>query len=196
MISHFEVSLIIPFINLGVDRISIDIDPDLSVIHCILIFCCVSIILPVSASSVGAYNVTVTHDYVKATAICSCGENNYSIDDDNYIYHTATFKNYCPHCKSYGTLKFNPKGVPEGEWTCTNCGSDYCAADGKEKISGSKYALIPYNPPQVQTEVKNSGVNSGFNMEINVITDLNNKDNKSLLEANYQKLKKVNYFSN
>ena len=146
-----------------------------------------SIILPVSASSVGAHNVTVTQDYVKATAICSCGENSYSSGNSNYIYHTVTFKNYCPRCKSYGTLKFNPKGVPEGEWTCTKCSSDYCAADGREKITGSHYCLIEYQPPKVE-------VQSGINVEMNVITDLNNANNKSILEASYKKLKDSNDF--
>jgi len=172
---------------MGVDRISEDIDPDLSIVNCILIFCCISIILPVSASSVGAHNITVTQDYVKATAICSCGEHSYSNGNNNYIYHTVAFKNYCPRCKSYGTLKFNPKGVPEGEWTCTKCSSDYCAADGREKITGSPYCLIEYQPPQVE-------VQSGINVEMNVITDLNNVKNKSILEANYKKLKNNNYF--
>ena len=98
------------------------------------------ILLPVaSASSVGAKDVEVTNQFVKATAMCSCGLNGY----DHYI--TASFVNYCPHCNSYGTLKFNPKGTPEGEWTCSKCNSDYCAASGKEKISGSKYFLKPYN---------------------------------------------------
>ncbi len=70
-----------------------------------LFLTCIIISVPaVTASSVEAYNVTVTHDFVKATALCSCG----SCD---YTYHTNTFKNYCPHCKSYGTLIFNPKGI-------------------------------------------------------------------------------------
>jgi len=37
------------------------------------------------------------------------------------------------------------KVPPEGEWTCSKCGSDYCAADGKEKMPGSKIFLIPYS---------------------------------------------------
>ena len=146
-----------------------------------------SIILPVSAASVGAHNVSVTSDYVKASAICSCGENSYSSGNNNYIYHTVAFKNYCPRCKSYGTLKYNPKGVPEGEWTCTKCSSDYCAADGREKITGSHYCLIVYNPPQVHAQ-------SEISVEINVITDLDNSNNKSILESDYKRLKDVNNF--
>ena len=146
-----------------------------------------SIILPVSAESVGAKNVVVTSDHVKATAICSCGENNYSSGNNNYIYHTATFVNYCPRCHSYGTLKFNPKGVPEGEWTCSKCNSDYCAADGQEKISGSHYSLTDYTPPQVQAQ-------EVIDVKINVITDLNNSNNKSILESDYNNLKNKNFF--
>ncbi len=106
-----------------------------------------------SASSVDAKNVEATSKYVKATAICSCGLNGY----DHYI--TASFVNYCPHCHSYGTLEFNPKGTPEGEWTCSNCNSDYCAACGKEKISGSKYFLTPYNET-VNTTTPNNKLNT------------------------------------
>lgn len=146
-----------------------------------------SIILPVSASSVGAHNVSVTSDFVKSTAICSCGENSYSSGNNNYIYHTVAFKNYCPRCKSYGTLKYNPKGVPEGEWTCTKCSSDYCAADGREKITGSHYSLVIYNPPHVQAQSK-------ISVEINVITDLDNANNKSILESDYKRLKNINNF--
>jgi hypothetical protein len=93
--------------------------------------------------------VQVTKDYVKATAKCSDGTS-------GYYYHTATFKNYCSHCHSYRTLTFNPKGTVEGEWTCSACDADYCAADGKEKISGSGYYLTTYKPPakQVKAAVK------------------------------------------
>ena len=94
-----------------------------------------------SAASVGAYNVQVTNEYVNATALCSCGLN-------GYYYMTGCFENYCPICHSYGSLAFNPKGTPEGEWTCTKCGCDYCAADGKEKMPGSNVFLKHYKVPQ------------------------------------------------
>jgi hypothetical protein len=146
-------------------------------INLILIVSCVSLIIPpVVASNVGAYNVEVTHSYVKSTAICSCGENEYSSGNNNYIYHTIAFENYCPRCNSYGSLKFNPKGVPEGEWTCTNCGSDYCAADGIEKISGSPYCLIKYNPPEVKAQ-------QVTNVDVSVITKLDKFKNKNFLDS-------------
>jgi hypothetical protein len=109
------------------------------------------ILLPVvSASSVGAKDVQITNEYVKATSLCTCGSYGY----DNFM--TTSFVNYCPRCNSYETLKFNPKGTPEGEWTCTKCGSDYCAACGKEKISGSKYYLIKYNGSDNNTKTGNT----------------------------------------
>ena len=106
-----------------------------------LFVACLITFLPVSAAADGAYNVQVTSSHVTATAKCSDGTS-------GYYYHTATFKNYCPHCHSYGTLTFNPKGTVEGEWTCKSCDADYCAADGKEKLSGSSYYLSSYTPPK------------------------------------------------
>ncbi|MBP2045388.1 hypothetical protein [Methanobacterium aggregans] len=78
--------------------------------------------------SVAAYNVKKTSITATATAKCSCGATG------NYNYHTASFKNYCPHCHKSGVLVWNPKGTAEGEWTCSSCDADYCAADGKEKV--------------------------------------------------------------
>jgi phage terminase large subunit GpA-like protein len=123
----------------GVETISIDIKN--SIFKTFMMLSTLSMIMvPVAyATSVGAKDVVVNSEYVKATAMCSCGSNGY----DHYI--TGTFVNYCPHCHSYETLEFNPKGTPEGEWTCSKCNSDYCAADGKEKIDGSKYCLTQYN---------------------------------------------------
>jgi hypothetical protein len=125
-----------------------------------------------SATSVGASNVQVTQDYVKATALCSCGLN-------GYHYMTGSFENYCPQCHSYGTLKFNPKGTPEGEWTCTQCGSDYCAADGKEKMPRSNIFLKHYSSPKPTqlSEVHAQEVtttNSALDL-LNVIKYYNNK---------------------
>ena len=76
-----------------------------------------------------------------------------------YVYYNSTFVNYCPNCGFYGSLLFNPKGVAEGELTCANCDSDYCAVTGKEKISSSSVYL---------TKVGNS-----------VKASNNNKDNSS-----------------
>lgn len=67
-----------------------------------------------------------------------------------------------------------------------------CSRWKGKKITGSHYCLVEYNPPQVKVQ---SEVNSGLNIEMNVITDLNNTNNKSLLEADYQKLRNSNYFA-
>jgi hypothetical protein len=118
-----------------------EIEPHLKSKAAILFAAILILLIPVaSASSVGAYNVQVTSKYVKATALCSCGLN-------GYHYMTGSFENYCPICHSYGTLSFNPKGTPEGEWTCKQCGCDFCAADGKEKMPGSNVFLKPYKAP-------------------------------------------------
>ena len=59
----------------------------------------------------------------------------------SYKWHYKTFINYCPHCKKYGVLRKNPKGVYEKEYTCVIDDCDYCAVCGKEKYSWSRYYL-------------------------------------------------------
>ena len=104
-----------------------------------------------AGSSNGPYNLTTTSKYVKATAKCSCGASSGSYD----TYHTATFLNYCPNCHSHGTLSYS-KYCDEGQWTCSKCDSDYCMADGKEKLSGSSVYLIRYTIPKPVTSVNNT----------------------------------------
>ena len=58
-----------------------------------------------------------------------------------YTWHYRTFINYCPNCHHYGTLRKNPKGVPEREYTCKRCSSDFCGCCGKEKYSWSRVYL-------------------------------------------------------
>ena len=64
---------------------------------------------------------------------CGCG---YS-----YRWHYRRFVNYCPNCHHYNTLRKNPKGVPEREFTCCRCSSDFCGVCGKEKYSWSRTYL-------------------------------------------------------
>lgn len=63
----------------------------------------------------------------------------------NYAYkwYYVTFVDYCPHCHKYGVLFDAHKWQAryEHEWTCKNCGADYCAVVGKEKYSWSNYYL-------------------------------------------------------
>ena len=59
----------------------------------------------------------------------------------SYTWHYREFVNYCPNCHHYGTLRKNPKGVPEREYTCCRCSSDFCGCCGKEKYSWSRVYL-------------------------------------------------------
>lgn len=83
-----------------------------------------------------AYRISVSSKTVSSTSKCSCGA------CGDYVYHTSTYRNYCPHCGRYETLVWNPKGVYEGEWTCSYCDCDYCSACGKEKVHNHPKHLI------------------------------------------------------
>ena len=60
-----------------------------------------------------------------------------------YKLSQHTWKNYCPLCKSNGTLTFNPKKTPEGEITCSKCDADYCGSSGKDKANKVRAKLKP-----------------------------------------------------
>lgn len=68
---------------------------------------------------------------------CSCGQHS------SYTWRTKSFVNYCPNCHRWGTLRCNPKGIFEGEYTCVACDSDFCGNCGKEKMGYSHKYLIP-----------------------------------------------------
>ncbi len=78
--------------------------------------------------------------------------------DYSYTWYNTTFVNYCPKCGIYGTFTFNPKGVPEGEITCSHCDSDYCGVTGKDKLSGSSYYLTKVGS---SIKVSNSSSSNG-----------------------------------
>ena len=59
----------------------------------------------------------------------------------SYTWYRFKFIDYCPNCHHYHCLLKNPKCVPEREYTCKYCDSDYCAVTGKEKYSWSHYYL-------------------------------------------------------
>ena len=59
----------------------------------------------------------------------------------SYTWHKFTFVDYCPNCKHYHALLKNPKMVPEREYTCRYCDSDFCAVTGKEKYNWSHVYL-------------------------------------------------------
>lgn len=59
----------------------------------------------------------------------------------SYQWYYRTFIDYCPNCKHYNCLLKNPKGVPEREYTCKYCDSDFDGVVGKEKYSWSHVYL-------------------------------------------------------
>lgn len=96
-----------------------------------------SIYLNNTAASVikSTSKVHYTHQIIGMWAKPSCGCR-YS-----YTWHYMEYVNYCPNCGHYGTLRKNPKRVPENEYTCARCSSDFCGCCGKEKYSWSKVYL-------------------------------------------------------
>jgi hypothetical protein len=76
---------------------------------------------------------TITVNHMPSCGCCS---------GTAYKRYTKTWRNYCPHCKKTGTLTDNPKGVYEGEITCSmskgGCDADYCGYCGGDKGGGSR----------------------------------------------------------
>ena len=58
-----------------------------------------------------------------------------------YRWYYRTFIDYCPNCHHYNCLLKNPKGVPEREYTCAICDSDFDGVVGKEKYDWSNTYL-------------------------------------------------------
>ena len=79
--------------------------------------------------SCGPTEVKYNHDYLISTGKCSCGKYG------DYLYHSSSFKNYCPYCKKYGCMIYEDGTTsPEGMWVCTKCDADFCLVCGKEHI--------------------------------------------------------------
>jgi len=75
-----------------------------------------------------------------STGKCSCGK------EGDYCYHEASFKNYCPYCKTYGCMIYEEGPTcPEGMWVCSKCDADFCLVCGKEHTTKSPKYLTPYN---------------------------------------------------
>ena len=144
----------------------------LLILAAILIMCPLS----VSAHALGAYNVVITKDYVKATGRCTC-----SLQSD-YTYHTVTFKNYCPNCHHKGTLRYEEGPAswtcPEGMWYCTRCDMDFCLIHGKSHDNRGHY-LVRINNPSVKKITNNSNnapkVNAQNKVDENVQIVVNGK---------------------
>ena len=82
----------------------------------------------------------VTPQYVQASGYNSASGGWY------WINH-ATFENYCPYCGRHGGLTFNPKGTPEGEFTCKFCDSDFsisgkCKSGYRNAKSLTKFVVV------------------------------------------------------
>ena len=75
-------------------------------------------------------------DTITVNMMPSCGNCKKQSDYEGYKKYTKTWKNLCTSttCKSKtpGTLQDNPKGVYEGELTCSKCDSDYCLKGDSE----------------------------------------------------------------
>lgn len=80
----------------------------------------------------------VTQDTITVNQMPSCA----CCSGTAYKRYTKTWLNYCPHCGQTGVLQDNPKGVYEGEITCSNCDADYCGYCGGDK--GSKARCKTY----------------------------------------------------
>ena len=89
----------------------------------------------VGESSDKIHTIKQKHSIIGMYAKPSCGCRH------SYTWHYREFVNYCPNCHHYGTLRKNPKGVPEREYTCARCSSDFCGVCGKEKYSWSRVYL-------------------------------------------------------
>ena len=79
------------------------------------------------------YVTNLLDNYTLTVTMLPSGTGTISSGQYQYIPYTTTWLNYCPHCKYYGTLLVNPKGVPEGEFTCAYCDADYCGVSGLDK---------------------------------------------------------------
>jgi hypothetical protein len=101
--------------------------------------------MPVAVAWGAPKDIEITPTFVKATAYPSSCQN----INVPYKYGTGTFKNYCPHCHHSGVMLANPKKVPEGEWTCKNCDSDWDMQTGYEK-DPTGYRLTVYTIQEVK----------------------------------------------
>ncbi len=109
-------------------------------------------------------------DVVTAIAKPSCI--NCAVRGFQYTYYRASFVNRCGHarCSKVGTLRWNRKGVPEGEWTCEmslgGCDGDWCGVCGGEKWRPQRGFLTPVGEPQ---RVNASAVSASWQIGMNVV---------------------------
>jgi hypothetical protein len=139
-------------------------------------------VLLITASAI---SMIYSQDYgtVSASALPSCSKHS----DADYVYKEVKFKNFCPLCGAHDTLVFNPKNVPEGEWTCSmdkgGCDADYCCHDGWDK--GTK-DNDPNNPPLLRDHlIVANNSDSDNSLELNELLEINELEDeiKSLDEV-------------
>lgn len=88
----------------------------------------------------------VTDETITVNMMPSCG----CCAGTAYQRYNKSWKNYCPNCGKTGTLTDNPKGVYEGEITCSmskgGCDADYCGYCGGDKAGGGKCNRVKLTP--------------------------------------------------
>jgi hypothetical protein len=96
-----------------------------------------------------------------SSIVCAVAKPSVSTSKYSYRNYLTCFINEDP--SSGKKLRWNPKGVPEGEWTSEN-DNDFCAVTGKKKINGSKLYLKRVSGPTPTNagvgKVKNSATDS------------------------------------
>lgn len=105
----------------------------------------------------------MANDTITVNMYPSCGYCKNQSDYAGYKQYTKTWKNLCTsttcNSKYPGTLENNPKGVKEGEITCSKCDSDYCGFCGTEKSGSGRFKLISADA-STSEESDNSDSNS------------------------------------
>lgn len=116
-------------------------------------------------------------DVITVNMMPSCGCCGYP--KTPYKRFTKTWKNYCPNCKKSGTLTDNPKGVYEGEITCSmkkgGCDADYCGYCGGDKWGGGKCQRVKLTPAEATTEETHTETTQEVHQEYKEVTA--NNDN-------------------
>jgi len=127
-------------------------------------------------------------DVITVNMMPSCGCCGYP--KTPYKRFTKTWKNYCPNCKKSGTLTDNPKGVYEGEITCSmkkgGCDADYCGYCGGDKWGGGKCARVKLTPAEATTEETRTETIQEVHQEYKEVTanDDNNGEDETKIRLN------------
>lgn len=94
---------------------------------------------PASTTGITSGNATATNNFKPSCNYCTKS-------GVPYKWYTTTAKNECPFCGT-PTLIYNPKGVPEGEWTCSKCRADFCGTCGRDKMVPPRKVLTMISSP-------------------------------------------------